>query len=458
MKQLLNIIAFGVLLICCNALAANSQVQNSFTSTTELKSINLAESRAVNIQLPTSYYQNKQQSYPVLYVLDGDNLQSSAEFTQSFLASKQHIPEMIIVSIPHTGERTRDFSPYFRHSGKKNQGATNFIDFLKGELIPFINKTYRASDYRILAGHSQSGLFVIHSLIQEPNLFKARFAFSPSLHHTPKLQQDIKDFLSYNNTIDGFLYTNVGGSEFFKIKDAIELTKQSFIKHPKNGLRVVFDYNEFDGHQSTPNIGFHKALKSLYKPHKLDFGYSQLSYSEIISHFKATSQEFGQTIKPRISELQSMQRYYFSVEPNVEVLKRVHRIMKHYYPNKQLVDNNSLFYINWLTYGTDVEFDYSQAKPDESVLHKLAYSKAVNGEFETAMFVIDLAIVSYPMSYKPLEYKAKLLERKGDAKHAVVYYKRALSLDVIKSPEEVQLYKQKIELLNSHGTGKSSLH
>ncbi len=455
MKLLLTTLITLCLILSNTVFADQATKQSSLAIDAVIQSAHLNEKRQLHIQLPESYYKNNTKSYPVLYVLDGAHLTAPAEFNQRFLASKQHIPEMILVSIPHTGERTRDYSPYFRHNNEHNLGTDNFLNFIKNELIPHVNDNYRTTDYRILAGHSKSGLFVLYSLIKQPDLFKARFAFSPSLHHTPKLQQDIEKFVQNTKQANGYLYTNVGGSEFFKIKDAINLAKSLFADHQIAGLRTFFDYNEFDGHQSTPNIGFHKAFKSLYKPRKLDFAYSSLSSDEVIKHFDQVSQEFGYSIKPKMRELDSMQRYYFSIEPNINVLKTIHEVMNYFYPEQGLVNNNSQFYINWLTYGAKSGFDYSIAKPDESVLLKLTYSYAVKGDLATALAVINIALASYPRSYKAVEYKAKILERQGNTRQALDFYKQALNLDTDKKQQDIALYKQKIKQLESHNSSKN---
>ncbi|MGX5201975.1 alpha/beta hydrolase [Aliikangiella sp. IMCC44632] len=304
MKKICNLLI--VVLWMIPALAHSKNKLTTFEFKLNIESKHLSEIRPFHIQLPKSYYKNKLQDFPVLYVLDSDNLQRSATFTQNILASKQHIPEMIIVSVPHTGERTRDFSPYFRYNEQVNLGANQFMSFIKEELLPFIDKHYRTTNYRVLSGHSKSGLFVIHSLIQEQELFRARFAFSPSLHHTPKLQQDIVSFLKSNSELNSYLYMNHGDSEFFKIKDAINLATKNFRELSPKGLRHRFDVSDVDGHQTTPHVGFHIAFKDLYKPHKLDFGYSDMSFTEVLQHFKSTSKEFGYVVKPSVKELQSI--------------------------------------------------------------------------------------------------------------------------------------------------------
>jgi predicted alpha/beta superfamily hydrolase len=70
----------------------------------------------------------------------------------------------IVVAIENT-DRNRDMDP--------ERGAEDFIRFLKIELIPYVEKEYRSSGFRILAGQSFSSLFSVYSFVKEPGLFDA---------------------------------------------------------------------------------------------------------------------------------------------------------------------------------------------------------------------------------------------------------------------------------------------
>ncbi len=95
--------------------------------------------------------------------------------------------EVIIVGIPNT-DRTRDLSP----SKPSNAGATgapqfptaggadNFLKFIETELMPEIEKRYRVTPYKMLAGHSLGGLFAVHAMVTKPDLFNSYIAVSPA--------------------------------------------------------------------------------------------------------------------------------------------------------------------------------------------------------------------------------------------------------------------------------------
>ena len=98
-------------------------------------------------------------------------------------------PETGRANVPNT-DRTRDLTPTkavlgangkpvaaFTNSG----GGTNFLKFLKSELIPHIDSTLRTDPYRVLVGHSLGGLTALDALYTMPDVFNAYVAIDPSL-------------------------------------------------------------------------------------------------------------------------------------------------------------------------------------------------------------------------------------------------------------------------------------
>ncbi len=147
--------------------------------TVTIKSDILGENRLLMIYLPSGYEGTKKR-YPVLYLLDGNTHFLHATAIVNFLSLCRHIPQMIVVAIPNT-KRTRDFTPTKDKERTDSGGAGKFIKFLKKELFPFIEKEYRTVPYRVLFGHSLTGMFTIYTLFTNPAMFRAYIAVSPAL-------------------------------------------------------------------------------------------------------------------------------------------------------------------------------------------------------------------------------------------------------------------------------------
>lgn len=122
----------------------------------------LGEDRSVLIRLPAGYDDSDgSKVYPVLYQLDGEE----AAFLRTVSAidylvnMTNRVPDYVVVGITNTN-RHRDMDPA--------QRADRFLEFIKTELIPWVDGNYRTSGLRLLCGMSASSVFAVHSLLQEP--------------------------------------------------------------------------------------------------------------------------------------------------------------------------------------------------------------------------------------------------------------------------------------------------
>ena len=164
-------------------------------STDSIWSPTLKETRRFFVYTPPSYDDTTYlpRSYPVLYLLDGEAHFHSVSGLVQILGTGVNgtfvLPEMIVVAIPNTN-RTRDMTPTHTDkdpSGKPQPGLAgsggmaNFLSFIKGELIPQVEKTYRAAPYRVFVGHSLGGITTIDALYTMPETFNAYVAIDPSL-------------------------------------------------------------------------------------------------------------------------------------------------------------------------------------------------------------------------------------------------------------------------------------
>jgi predicted alpha/beta superfamily hydrolase len=150
----------------------------------EIHSKVLNETRSLLIAMPEGYDQETDR-YPVLYLLDGDENFVHAVGIVRFLAQSERIPPMLVVGINNT-DRTRDLTPHTEVETEirfhpKNGGADAFLQFIGGEVIPYVDQHYRTRPYKILVGHSIGGLFAIYTLASHPKLFNAYIAIDPTL-------------------------------------------------------------------------------------------------------------------------------------------------------------------------------------------------------------------------------------------------------------------------------------
>lgn len=131
-----------------------------------VQSIILNENRKLVISLPKGY-DTTEQNYPVLFLLDG----TENNLIDARLVTYNLGMDMIIVAISNT-DRDRDMMPLSAPSYEvKNPEAEKFLSFIEKELIPYVDKNYRANEERTIRGRSLSGLFVMYAFLAKPELF-----------------------------------------------------------------------------------------------------------------------------------------------------------------------------------------------------------------------------------------------------------------------------------------------
>jgi uncharacterized protein len=159
----------------------------------------------ITISLPYAYnksanesgpFDNQRDKWPVVYLLDANWYFGMVTDMVRSMAWCGGTYDAIVVGIgyPETNDpqeswreamarRNIDFTPIQSDEREERMSAflerpiqtgraEDFHKFLKNDLIPAIERDYRAdSSQRILAGHSLSGEFVTFALFHEPNLF-----------------------------------------------------------------------------------------------------------------------------------------------------------------------------------------------------------------------------------------------------------------------------------------------
>jgi len=150
-----------------------------------LQSRVLNEPRAFLLYLPPEY-RDSTRRFPVLYVLDGEALFLNAAAAARALQQDGLMPPVIIVGVENTN-RERDFTTVPTHPEATPRGlgaiggARRFSQFVREELIPFVDRRYRTVPSRMLIGHSLGGLAAMHILATSPETFRGYVTLEPSL-------------------------------------------------------------------------------------------------------------------------------------------------------------------------------------------------------------------------------------------------------------------------------------
>ena len=276
-----------------------------------LKDIIHGQRRQLIVQLPAGYEENGRQRYPTVYVLDGDRQIKHAVSTVLSLVERRKMPPSIVVALPNVSDeaRARDYlPPDSSQSGDEVGGADAFLVDLEDRLIPFIEARYRTEPFRMIAGHSRGGLFVFYTLFERPDLFQARFAFSPALWHdndtiVVRAQQTLSNVAGRG----GFLFMNLGGKENENITQAFHRMHFTLRRFAPSWLRWhVAPIATDESHGTTPLLGQYQALRMLFTNFTPDADDFQSRGLDAVSdHYERLSAELGYTLLPEEGLLNS---------------------------------------------------------------------------------------------------------------------------------------------------------
>lgn len=223
------------------------------------------------INLPANYREEPSKEYPVCYVLDGQWSFSNVASSYWDLHWDGVVPDMIIVGLTYDGAdpdykslRFHDYSPTPLPQFPGSGGADDYIEVLRKEVIPFIDKEYRTNKVdRAITGNSLAGLFTYYALFKAPELFNGYVPINPSLWWDDMKPFEFEEEFAQNRKqLDARLFAVSG--EF----DAVELFNKmvdQIQSHQYEGLALESRILEGMGHSGSKSEGYARGLKYLYE-------------------------------------------------------------------------------------------------------------------------------------------------------------------------------------------------
>ncbi len=233
----------------------------------------------IYVALPGSYNYTKE-TYPVVFMLDAYSSFGTMSQMVRLLAFNKELPELIIVGVSSEGgskefnyNRMRDYTPTELKSEKEklvipvSGGGKKFLQFIKDELIPFVESKYRIKkDDKTLVGHSLGGLFVLYTLFNETNLFNKYVAVSPALMLDDEfiLRQE-KSFAEKNDKLNAFLYTTIGSLEDSTFVQPWNHLVESIKSHSYEGLKLKSEIANKETHYTIIPYTATHGLKAVFE-------------------------------------------------------------------------------------------------------------------------------------------------------------------------------------------------
>lgn len=204
---------FATILSCIGQQVANVELK-------DISSKYFSFNRQFLVYTPENYNEQTESDYDVIYVFDSQ-ARSSFDLVHSLLhysLQSQNDMNFIVVGVvsPFMPEieyhRNNDFLPIpenIKMTTNYYGSSDKFKQFLKEELIPYIDENYRTSKHTLGIGHSLGASFILDALATE-ELFDDYIAISPNFCWDK--ERFANNFMTYNfnNSKYRYIYMSMG--------------------------------------------------------------------------------------------------------------------------------------------------------------------------------------------------------------------------------------------------------
>ena len=332
----------------------------------------LSEKRAFEIQLPRSFKKDDETTYPLMIIMDGDHLFNLVSGSVDYLSYWGDIPENLVVGIKQRDSRFKDSSIFDNINNTPITSTANFYDFIVQELIPYMSKNYRASEFIIVLGQERTANFINFFLLKNDPLIRGYISISP------KFSKDMKEYLVQNlsKTKANILYTISSSKQDFETiyEDVLNFSNSlNLIKNKRLKFKSLI-YDE-ENHYTLPTLSVPKSIRETYSLYK---DIDKIEYDSIISKLESSP---------------------------VDYLIEKYKNIKRYYGIDKKVSMNDFMAIE----------EYIESK------EKFKYYEDLS----------EYAFEYYPETILPSYYKGRFFEETGDPERAMQIYRSAYNMNEV---------------------------
>ena len=348
----------------------------------------LNEKRSIEVQLPRSYDLDDDKKYPLMLVMDGDYMFNLVSGNVDYLSYWGDIPENLVVGINQRKTRFKDSSVLDNLTHTPITSTASFYDFIVNELIPYISKNYRVSNFIILVGQERTANFANFFLLKQNPLIRGVISISPKL--SEKMDNYLADNLSKTNS--KIIYTLSSSKKDFEsiFDNVVKLTNSLDSINNKNVFFKSLIFEE-ENHYILPSISVPNSIRSTYSIYS---DIDKTEYDSIISKLDSSP---------------------------IDYVKNKYKLIKDFYDIDKTISMNDFMTIE----------EYIEE----------------NERFELYNDLWKLAFKEHPKTILPSYYKGRYEEELGDPKKAIHIYRSAYNMNEVEglTKEYLEKLAEKIE-------------
>ncbi|RXR21089.1 alpha/beta hydrolase [Flavobacterium amnicola] len=289
----------------------------SQTTVDQFYSAKLGAKREITVKLPANYDKNPERVYPMVLVLDSEYLFGIFDGNLTYGKYWDDMPDVVLVGIGQNKNNERyDDSEFDENTGlPKGKGAA-FFEFIGTELLPHLEKKYRLSPFKVIAGLDTTAGFINAFLYKEIPLFNAYISMSPEL--AAGMEQRVAQRLSVLKT-PIFYYQATADGDLKKFQKQIKKLDEN-IKAIKKDSTSTLNY-KFDDFKGIAHYGIapNAAPSALYQIFSVYQPISSIEYQEKIvvlkegyvdylnKKYEMIDKALGVKMKMRLSDMKAIE-------------------------------------------------------------------------------------------------------------------------------------------------------
>ena len=330
----------------------------------------LSAEREIIIQLPRDYNLDEEKRYPVFIVFDGDYLFEIVSGNVDYMSFWGDIPEAIVVGINQIDSRYNDTSVVDNINFTPISSTANFFEFVSQELIPYINKNYRTTNFRVAVGHERTANFINFFLIKKVPIMNGYIAVSPK--YTKKMKEYLAQYL-ISSSQNIYYYLSTSNEDFQSISEDVLDFNQRLDSLNNENIHYKFQNLAIPSHYTLPAYTIPYSIEDMFSIYK---DINRIEYDSII-------------LKLETSPVKYLEEKYEKIKNHFGVIKEIS--INDFIAVEQYIDEKEKFYFF-------------------KDLAKLATSK-------------------YRETILPSYYMGRFYEETGDAEKAMHIYRSAYNMD-----------------------------
>ena len=352
----------------------------------------LSTEREITIQLPRNYNLDEEKRYPVFIVFDGDYLFEIVSGNVDYMSFWGDIPEAIVVGINQIDSRYNDTSVVDNINFTPISSTANFFEFVSQELIPYINKNYRTTNFRVAVGHERTANFINFFLIKKVPIMNGYIAVSPK--YTKKMKEYLAQYL-ISSSQNIYYYLSTSNEDFQSISENVLDFNQRLDSLNNENIHYKFQNLVIPSHYTLPAYTIPYSIEDMFSIYK---DINRIEYDSII-------------LKLETSPVKYLEEKYEKIKNHFGVIKEMS--INDFIAVEQYIDEKEKFH-----------FFKDLAK---------------------------LATRKYKETILPSYYMGRFYEETGDAEKAMHIYRSAYNMEDVAGITKEYLLQKADEIAEKYG-------